>query len=121
MRYRKLGPGGDYSFGHSEQDFYRDVPEAPGQAVQTRLLLWLGEWFLNTSDGTQYLQGILGKKSLELADTTIQDRALGTQGIRAIQNYQSAIDADNRALTVTFNVDTIYGPTTVEIQNYGNY
>ncbi len=121
MRYRKLSPTGDYVFGGGQQDFYRDVPEAVGQACKTRLLLWLGEWFLNTESGTPYLQGILGKHSQEEADSTIQTRVRGTQGLVEIQNYSSELDREQRALSAQFDVDTIYGPTAVEVANYGTF
>lgn len=121
MRYRKLTADDDYSFGNSQLDFYRDVPEAVAQSVKTRLLLWLGEWFLNVDEGTPYLQGILGKYSVEVANVTIQDRVLSTTGVVDIQNYESIKDADNRRLSVEFDLDTIYGPTSVEVANYANY
>lgn len=121
MRYRKLSPSGDYTFGNGQADFYRDVPEAVGQACETRLTLWLGEWFLDITVGTLYLQGILGKHSIELANVTVQQRALGTQGLSDLTNFVSAIDPDSREYSVQFSIDTIYGPTLVQIANYANY
>jgi hypothetical protein len=121
MRYRKLGPDDDYSFGNGQLDFWQDVPEAVAQSVKTRLLLWLGEWFLNIEDGTQYMQGILGKYSQELADTTIQDRVITTTGVTDIQNYASIKNPDTRSISVEFDIDTIYGPTPVQVNNYANY
>ncbi len=121
MRYRKLTPSGDYSFGNGQDDFYRDVPESVGQACKTRLLLWLGEWFLDIEEGTPFMQGILGKYSVDVANTTIQDRALGTQGLVDLTNYVSTIDPDTRGLSVEFSIDTIYGPTVVQVANYANY
>lgn len=121
MRYRKLGPDGDYSFGNGQLDFYRDTPEAVGQLVETRLLLWLGEWFLDINDGTPYMQGVMGKKSLTLANNTIQQRILGTDGVTAITNFQSSVDPNTRKLTVSCDIDTIYGPTSVQVENQINY
>lgn len=118
MRYRKLTNTGDYSFGHGQLDFYRDVPNLVGQSVETRLLLWLGEWFLNIDEGTPFLQGILGKYSKSAADTTIQDRVLSTDGVTSIDNYESNIDVDNRAMTVQFDLNTIFGPTQIKIDNF---
>lgn len=118
MRYRKLTNTGDYSFGNGQLDFYRDVPAAVGQSVKTRLLLWLGEWFLNTDDGTPYLEGILGKYSVAQANTIIQDRVLATENVVSIENYQSNIDTENRKLTVQFDLNTIFGPTQVQVANY---
>lgn len=121
MRYRKLSADDDYVFGNSQLDFYRDVPEAVAQSAKTRLLLWLGEWFLDVEEGTPFMQGILGKYSQTVADTTIQDRVLNGQGVVDIQNYESIKDADNRSLSVAFDLDTIYGPTAVQVANYANY
>lgn len=121
MRYRKLSSSGDYSFGNGQLDFYRDVPEAVGQAVKTRLQLWLGEWFLNTQEGTPYMLGILGKHSKEVADVTIQDRVEGTQGMVNISQYESEINPDTRAMTVNLEINTIYGPTALDVENYRNY
>jgi predicted proteasome-type protease len=91
-----------------------------GQAVKTRLELWLGEWFLDIDEGTPYMQGVLGKYSKEVADRTIQDRVLKTEGVTQIANYESTIDPDTRNLSVSMDVDTIYGPTTVQLENYRN-
>jgi hypothetical protein len=121
MRYRKLTADGDYSFGASQLDFWRDVPEAVGQAVQTRLLLWLGEWFLNIDEGTPFMLGILGKHSKESADITLQDRVNGTQGMVGIDQFESDLDGETRGLTVSASINTIYGPTVVEVENYRNY
>lgn len=121
MRYRKLTADGDYSFGGGQLDFWRDVPEAVGQAAQTRLLLWLGEWFYNIDDGTPYMQGVFGKKSLDSANITIQDRILGTEGLTDIQDYESEVNSDTRVMTAQMSIDTIYGPTPLAVANYINY
>lgn len=121
MRYRKLTADGDYTFGNGQMDFYRDIPEAPSQAAMTRLLLWLGEWFLDISEGTPYFQGILGKHSESLADATIQDRILGTQGVTDITNVVSNLNPTTRKLTYTCDLSTVYGPTSLQITNYTLY
>lgn len=121
MRYRKLSPTGDYTFGNGQQDFWRDVPEAVGQAVQTRLLLWLGEWFLDIEEGTPFMQGILGKYSVDVANTTVIDRASETQGLVNIQEFIGETEPNARAYGVEFAINTIYGPTQVQVTNYANY
>lgn len=121
MRNRKLSPTGDYSFGNGLGDFYIDTPAAVGQAVGTRLKLWLGEWSFDTSQGTPYLDGILGKHNQADADQTIQTIVNETTGMVDIQKYQSTVDTVKRNLSVQMNIDTIYGPTVVTLQNYVNY
>lgn len=126
MRYRKLDANGDYSFGHSVGDFYVDQPEAAGQAGYTRLKLWLGEWFLDTSDGTPYVGSILGKDTAGLYDQAIRARILGTQGIVGgslqpviprLTAYDSNVDSVKRRLSVSATADTIFGaPVPISVQ-----
>lgn len=117
MRYRKLSPLGDYTFGNGSLDFYFNVPAAVGQAVQTGLLLWQGEWFLDTSVGMPWIQGVLGKQTQAVADGTIQNQVVNTQGVTDISSYESEFDTVNRTMDVALKIDTIYGPTQVDIAN----
>lgn len=121
MRYRKLSPTGDYTWGQSLLNFYIDEPAAVGQAVETSLLLWQGEWFLDTSIGTPWVTGVLGFHSQASADTTIQDITSQVQGVVNVSNYLSTLDRETRAYGCRFNLDTIYGPTVVEMQNFINF
>ncbi|WP_354676745.1 hypothetical protein [Cupriavidus plantarum] len=108
MRYRKLDPDGDYVFGGQQADFYKDVPEAVGQAVLTRLRLLRGEWFLDITEGTP-LEKIVGKYTGGTYDAAIRQRILGTQGVTALIAYSSSLDADARKLSVAATVTTQYG------------
>lgn len=121
MRYRKLTPEGDYSFGAGQLDFWRDVPEAVGQAAATRLRLWIGEWFLNIEEGTPYMLSVLGKHTQTEADVTLQDRILQTQGMVDIEEFESEINAETRGMIVNAIINTIYGPTSLQVQSYVNY
>lgn len=121
MRYRKLSPTGDYTWGSNQNNFFVNEPAGVGQLVKTRLLLFSGEWYLDTDEGTPYFEGILGKHSQQMADTTIQDRILSTEGVSDISDFQSSLDPQTRAYSVTATIDTIYGPSQVEIQNYRNF
>lgn len=123
MRYRKLAQppntnvfnfqGGDYSFGHAAADFWTNVPDAPAQAALTRMYLFLGDWFLNTSDGTPWDTQVLGKYTSNTRDPALQSRILGTQAVKAILSYSSNVNRDTRAFTVNGQLDTIYGPATI--------
>lgn len=113
MRYRKKSNSGDYTFGNSLKDFYINVPAAPGQAVQTRLQLATGEWFLDLSQGTPYIDGILAQKNTTQADNIIKNRTLKTQGIVSILSYESSFNPTTRAFSVVEKVETIYGNTVI--------
>lgn len=109
MRYRKQDSNDDYSFGNDLNDFHIDSVEAVVQAIDTRLKLWVGEWFADTSEGTGWSQTILGKRSKNLYELTLRQRVLETQGVTSIEEFQSALDTNTRKLTVTMTVNTVFG------------
>lgn len=111
MRYRKQDQNGDYVFGNGQADFFRDSVEAVAQAVKTRLLLWKGEWFLDTEEGTAYLQGVIGKHDQQTRDAVIRNRVLNTEGVVQIASFESIIDPETRKLNDSVLIDTIYGQT----------
>jgi hypothetical protein len=120
MRYRKLDANSDMQFGHGAGDFWHDQPEAVGQSVKTRLLLFSGEWFLDTRAGTPWggfplndlvvQQGrILAEHTQLSRDGAIRDRIISTEGVSAIIAYDSFFNPDTRAFVVQATIDTIYG------------
>jgi hypothetical protein len=121
LRYRKLSPTGDYVFGNSLNDFYINVPAAPAQAVKTRLLLWQGEWFLDLTVGTPYPSGVLGKHTQAQADTVIQDVTLNTLAVTDITTFNSQVDSDTRGYSASIKIDTLYGPSQVDLTNFINF
>jgi hypothetical protein len=140
MRYRALSPTGDYTFGSGQGNFLIDSPQAVAQVVLTTLKLWLGEFFLNTSDGTPYPEGVVGYHSKATADATIQNQILGVTGtvsstnvpagtqpgqsvalVTGISDYVSEVNPASRAYSATCTINTIYGPTQLTIDNYPNF
>ena len=115
MILRQLSPTGDFQFGNSALDFISNSPEAVAQVVGTSLKLWLGEWYLDTSLGCPWLEGVLGKHSQSTADITIQDYILGVQGVTDIASYVSGDNQDARAYTATVRLNTVYGLTEVQV------
>ncbi len=109
MRYRKQDENGDYTFGNNLNDFHVDNVDAVAQAIDTRLKLWMGEWFGDVTDGTGWSQAILGKNSKNLYELTLRQRVLETKGVLGIQGFQSQLEPNTRKLTVTMLVDTVYG------------
>lgn len=109
MKYRILSTSNDYVFGQGSAQFLQDTPLTVAQAVKTRLWLSVGEWFLDTLEGTPYLGEILGHGNLATYDQAIQERILGTQGVVSIDAYSSSLE--DRNLTVQATITTIYGQT----------
>lgn len=109
MIYRQLDANGDYVIGA----FYQDTPEAVGQAVQTRLLLFTREWFTDVNEGMPWRTNVLGKYTQSAYDTVVKQRILGTPGLKSILAYSSSFDGASRRVTVNVSIDTIYGPATL--------
>lgn len=109
MRYRKLDQDGDMLFGQQQADFLRDSPEAVAQAVLTRLKLWAGEWFLDTSEGTPYQQAALGTGKRQTIEPAIRARILGTQGCSGITDFSCAFEEDARIAKIATTINTDYG------------
>jgi hypothetical protein len=124
VRYRKLDQNGDYVAGNGSADFWYNQPEAVGQAVLTRLLLFRGEWFLDITEGTPWggfpinplvvQQGqILGTHTRLTRDVALKMRTLATSGLSNIANYDSQFEPNGRRFSVQMTINTIYGVANV--------
>ncbi len=114
MRYRKLNQNGDMTFGNQQADFHRDSPEAVAQAVWTRLRLWVGEWFIDTSEGTPYQQAALGTNKSATISPAIRQRILETENVTSIESFGLVIDPDNRTASISVVINTAFGATKLQ-------
>lgn len=112
MRYRMLDANGDYSFGNGSGNFLANSPACVAQSILTRLKLWRGEWFLDITEGTPWLQSVLGTGTKSMYDLAIQQRVLATDGVTSILSYSSTLIG--RKLSVRMTVATQFGQTAVE-------
>lgn len=117
MRYRKLTDDGDYSFGQGQSNFYIDSPEAVAQSVETRLALLTGEWFLDVTEGTPFLQEVVGNNTQSLYDAALQSRILTTEGVLEIPEYSSSVEG--RHLSVSATINTIFGQAVLDLNKQG--
>lgn len=115
MRVRAQDANGDYTFGQSAANFLVDSNAAVAQTIGTRLLLWEGEWFLDVTEGTPWLQRVLGAHTKPLYDAAIQQRVLGTLGVNSIDEYTSTLDPASRGLAVSMKVSTQFGQVAVAL------
>lgn len=113
MRYRREDDDGDYSFGQGDNSWLCDSPDGVAQAVRTRFALWRGQWFLDTDEGTPWMQTLLSRQPPELYNMAIRERLLSTPGVRSLLSFDSFRDSSTRRLRFTATLDTLYGTTTV--------
>jgi hypothetical protein len=117
MRVRKRDANGDYTIGQGEANFWINSPEGVAQKVETRLGLWEGEWFLDKTRGTPYLQKILGYNTASLRDVALRTIILETDGVTALNTYSSQVGGNGpRGLTVSGTITTVYSTTPVPFQ-----
>jgi hypothetical protein len=94
---------------------------AVAQAIQTRLLLFEGEWWEDLSEGTPLFQQILGYRrqtsGQDLATTALTRRIMGTPYVSAVTNVQVQFNPSTRGYNYTATVYTSFG--TIQIAGPG--
>lgn len=115
MRYRKLDANGDYSACHGASDWLVNSPQAVAQAVETRLRLATGDWFLDRSEGTPWMTQVLGRHAEIVADLALRNRVLATTGVTGIASFASTLDRNTRRYGLQANITTVYAAGAVAV------
>lgn len=80
------------------------------QNLKQRLLLFLGEWFLDTTQGVPYYQYILVKNpNLDLVEATFKDVILSTPGILELDTFEFGYTAGTRQLQIGLQAKSTQG------------
>jgi len=113
MTVRKLDENGDIVTSGVQFIATRDEI---AQTVSTRLKLFLGEYFRDTTDGTPWFESILGKgTSLSNKESIIRNRILRTPGVIRLTSFSADFDLATRRYSVQAGILTQYGDSTVII------
>lgn len=97
-----------------------DGPDYVVQAIRTRLLLYRGEWWLDTGAGVPWFQEILTKPAdVVRTESTLRRTILETPGVTGLISFDLTLDRSRRDLRVEFEVSTEYGPSGVEVISVG--
>jgi hypothetical protein len=113
VKYRREDEKGDYTFGQGDNTWLTNSPEAVAQAVKNRFLLWNGQWFLDTSEGTPWIESVLGKQRPDTYNLAIRRRILETRGVNSIIAFDTTLNTSSRRVLFSATIDTLYGTTTV--------
>ncbi|NMY77683.1 hypothetical protein HBO01_03195 [Pseudomonas rhodesiae] len=109
MTVRKLDADGDLALG-PKKFLATDSAEEAAQNINTRLKFFLGEWFLDTTDGTDWFGSVLGKGSvLASRESVIRRRILLTPGCAGMTSFSLTTDINTRQLTVTASIVSTSG------------
>jgi len=116
ISYRRLDENFEPTWGQGQQDFISDT-EAVAQAIRTRLLLFQGEWWLDTTDGLPLWQQILGtRNSMQSITLLIQDRITGTPHVKSITSITPSFNSVTRQYSFVATVTTTFS-TSITISN----
>ncbi len=99
-----------------------DNAERVAQQIAITLRFWYGEWFLDTTDGTPYLEHILVKSpNIAHIRQILSERIKSVEGVRSLISMDLRYDKVRRTLDVEYSADTNYGLLTrKEVLGYGD-
>lgn len=115
MTVRKLDDSGDIVT--SGVQFITERDEI-AQTVQTRLRLFLGEYFRDITEGTPWFDdgGILGKGiTNSQREAILRNRIIGTPGVIRLTSFSTSFDLATRVYSVTAGILTKYGVTELTV------
>lgn len=82
-----------------------------GQGVRARLRMFLGESFVDITQGTPWFQRILGKTPQDVAETNIKRRILTAPGVDRIRQFNFDSDRQQRLYQISTVIQTEDGDT----------
>lgn len=82
------------------------------QAVKQALQTFLGEWFLNTTQGIPYYQTVFTQNpNLDIVQATLTNAILSVPGIVQLTSFDFTFDNGLRKLNITFEAKSTNGQT----------
>lgn len=80
------------------------------QRLKQSLLFFLGEWYLDTTDGVPYYQDILIKAPVQVTvESIFKATILETPDVLELKKFEVTYDNTERRFTLDFGVSTTYG------------
>lgn len=78
--------------------------EATRQGVIRRLRLFLGEYFLDATDGTPWFEGVLGKTRQDFAEAALKRRIITAPGVVGISAFSLTLEPRERRISVQASI-----------------
>ena len=109
---RKLDENHDPIYGNGQQDFYVDV-YAVAQLIDTSLLLLMGEWWADLTQGFPLFQKIVGVYGVgnnpQIAALLIQQTIMAVPYVTGMADVAFSYDSISRAFSYSCTVYTQFG------------
>ena len=110
----------DLEFSGGRLRFTTSAVEAAVQKARVRFDFWLGEWFLDTSQGFPYLERVLVKGvDLALVESLIRRTLLGVPEIDSVLSLTLDLDRATRELSVDWVIKV--GDEVASSDEYGPF
>lgn len=107
MIIRALDSIGDWTFGKGKQNYLKGI-EALKLDIITRLKSWKGDCFFDLAAGVDY-NNFLDIGTQSFLERDIKRVILQTPGVIKINTFESTLNRDDRNLTISSEIVTIYG------------
>ena len=116
MRIRNVDSNWDWTFGHGQSDYSRNL-KAIELDIQMRLKEWYQDCFFNLEQGISWNIRLGSHNQKTLLDQDIQNTVLSVEGVINIFNFVSQVNG--RSYTCQFEVYTVYSTETLPISFEG--
>ena len=90
---------------------FAEGAESVGQGVRARLRMFLGESFIDVTQGTPWFQSILGKAPQDIAEINIKRRILTAPRVAGIRLFNFSSDRNQRRLRIGADIVSNTGET----------
>lgn len=85
-------------------DHFLTGKSATQQAILRRLRLFLGEYFLDGTEGTPWFQAILGKVPAAVAEANIKQRIIDTPDVVSLAAFEFSVDVRIRKISIAASI-----------------
>ena len=113
-----LKKDGDFDLAEGKLSLIDTQQDLTAQRLLIKLRTYLGEWYLDLSEGIPYFQRIFRKSGNDkaVADTIFKSEINNDEGVISLNSFSSTL-SNSGVYSLTFNVTTVTGDIVTVEQN----
>jgi len=119
MKVRQLDENHDWQFGRGLAS-YIDGSEAVRQCVQTILLSFRFNWFLDEDHGINWFAYFVKNPDVPVMENDIKRNILEVEGVQTLQELDLQLNTITRQLIITVRYTDIYNSTQTVVSSVTN-